>query len=621
MRRHGEVIGFTALVLAAGLLCTAVLTSGPERPVYLLGVLSLAGWFAAILLYVSFSSTVNSLARAIGTTHHGTDAAQELLKDLEDVKRCYRAGFALRQDQAIGEHDVVFALQRLQALALEVTGARAAELSLAENATGVCSQALLLGVPRSAESQAMLAEDHSLLSGTSTDASGGTVIVREIRYCGQTFGTLRLEMPEGYRESESDSRVLDLLAVQSAIVLLNARFTEELLKLKRHDEESVRAKTGFLANLSHEIRGPLGIIINGVELGLDGLCGEIPVEMQKTLRMIKESGSHLLDLVNDVLDYAKIESGKVVPKPVEIGVKGLLEDLSAVVRSQAVAKKHKLTLEPVDRKLGMVCEKRHARQMLINLLTNAIKYTPEGGAVTIRAERYIGSRVKVSVQDTGIGIPEDQRSKVFNAFERVDDQYAQTQVGTGLGMPLTRKLAEANGGRVDFESEVGKGSTFFLILPSVELEEPGELEDGEGNGAPRQHFGRGERVLLVDPDSAVRELAEKFLAAQGFAVLLAANGREVMKMLREEKVELAIVENDLPDLSGEELVAAIRANPRAAGLPLILVSSKAFVFDIERFLKLGVDRCVSKPFELGELAYTVRRLIDETKGVPSPQAK
>ncbi len=168
---------------------------------------------------------------------------------------------------------------------------------------------------------------------------------------------------------------------------------------------------------------------------------------------------------------------------------------------------------------------------------------------------------------------------------------------------------------MDFQSESGAGSTFWLILPAAET----SVGDPEADEAQERHGvfarGRGEAILLVDRENDEREMLEKYLAHQGFKVISASSGAEVLRTLREWPIDLAVVEYDLPDITGEEMVGMIRQNPTAADLPIVMLSSKAFVFDIERFLKLGVDRCLSKPVDLSEIAATARQLIDETKSM------
>lgn len=509
-------------------------------------------------------------------------------------------------------------LKRIAQMAIDELNAESAEISLYDEVADLWSQAFLIGVPRSIEVQSMLLQAEGRPKEQALDCHDEGVVVSPLLIAGKAFGALRVELAPGQKVTERQEELVALLAMQGALRLIDARFTDEILKFRRASEESVRAKTGFLANLSHEIRGPLSIILNGVELLIEGLCGEINDDQKQTLNMIKGSGDHLLDLVNDVLDYAKVEAGKITAKPADISVSEILDDLVSVVRCQAVEKGHNLVLEPIDSSMGMICDKRHARQMIINFLTNAVKYTPEGGKITVEASRYAGDRVKISVTDTGIGIQDSQKEKVFSAFERVDDEYALKQMGTGLGMPLTRKLAEVNGGLAGFESEFGKGSTFWIVLPgchlerselSVEEEEKPELLAPQGNG---------ESILIVDSESTSRELLAKYLERQGFAVVEAETNREVLRGLREQQVRLAIVENDIPGQPGEEVVATIRGLPGGASIPIILLSAKAFVFDIERFLKLGVDRCLSKPIPLSEIALTSRRLIDETQSENPP---
>jgi len=578
--------------------------------------LAAVGWGAVAWLSQQsdeISKKLKSTREAIGLSTGGLSLAANMGSLASEFERYHRAVTAFQGDSAGQRKELGESLRKIATLVYRELGANAVEMSLFDEVSRQWSQAMVIGAPRSVNSQAMLAAAAEARERQILSFDNYQVVVMPVMFAGKVFGALRVEIPGAQRPGKSDIEMIHLYAVQGAFALVDASFTDELLRLRRASEETVQAKTGFLANLSHELRGPLGIILNGVELMHDGLCGPISEQQQETLRMVKDSGEHLLDLVNDVLDYAKVEAGKIVPKVVQISVHDLLEDLTAVIRTQAVEKGHQLELLKVDKSLGMLCDKRHARQMLINFLTNAVKYTPQGGKITVSAVRISGNKVKISVSDTGIGIPENQREKVFSAFERVEDKYALTQIGTGLGMPLTRRLAEVNGGTTNFESEVGKGSTFWIVLPAVEIESHATPQtESVTNVLPQ---GNGESILLIDHDAATRQMLGTYLEKQGFAIHQAKSGSEVFKILRERPVELAVVESDMPDLPGEEMVAAIRSSPNAAGVPIILLSSKAFVFDIERFLKLGVDRCLSKPVTLSEVAVTVRRLIDESRAI------
>jgi len=326
-----------------------------------------------------------------------------------------------------------------------------------------------------------------------------------------------------------------------------------------------------------------------------------------TLKMVKKSSSHLLDLVNDVLDYARIESGAVEAKTISISLQDLLSDMGAIVRSQAIKKQQKLIVERSADRLGVLCDKRHIRQILINLLTNAIKYTPEGGKIILSGEEIEPGIVRINVKDTGVGIPFEQYSKVFAAFERIDDEYSNKQVGTGLGMALTKKLVEGNGGIIDFSSEVGKGSNFWIELPGVKVEHvTTETHDGT-----EIRVGKGEELILLEPDPDQRLMFSKSLEQRGFKVTSTASASEAISACRKKVFSAMVIETDLPDFNAQELIHSIRSVPSANKLPIVVMSGKAFTFDVEDFLKLGVDRCLAKPFTLGELAATMRKLLDE----------
>lgn len=607
------VIGVALLLATAPLLLLALIELTAVQVVLI--CVNFFGWalFARVLMVVRTTlSQLEQGYKLVGIGHEGTTPLTALSHYLKESRRWFLIAEGVRFERNLAPHDLVVNLRKICESAYRELNAKAVQLTLSDESSGLSTQSMLIGEPLATTSQEMVLQlgDRAEEEYRSQPRE---LLRAPVTFAGTLFGTLYVQLPQGVVASESDRLVLSGLATQGALLLVDARFTDELLRMRRASEESVRAKTGFLANLSHELRGPLGIILNGVELVLDNLCGPTTESQRDTLTMIRNNGNHLVDLVNDVLDYAKVEAGKVVAKPVALGVKQLLDDLATVVRSQALAKKHQLIVEQIDPQLAIKCDKRHARQMLINFLTNAIKYTPDGGKITLRAERGAENRVKISVTDTGIGIPKDQRSKVFSAFERVDNRYALSQVGTGLGMPLTKRLAEVNGGIADFESEEGRGSTFWLALPVAEIKEvaTSDSDDAGRATALAQAQGQGEQILLVDHDRETREMLSRYLGHQGFSILEAQSGRDVAQIIRSKEVRLVVVENDMPDLSGEEMVAIIRGFAKTATVPIILLSSRAFVFDIERFLKLGVDRCLSKPVELSDLAVTARQLIDE----------
>ena len=555
--------------------------------------INLLAWLCVTVLISKNKKTRKAIKFA--TKAFGFEQKSENLNDAineftKESQRYIKASFAFGTGYT--NSNLSENLSSLAEIAYKEFPSQAVEIKLFEENSKLGSNSLVIGVPLKDFSK----NDPSMVS-------------EQIRIGETTFGTINIEPKNGVKFSKNDQKILKVLSAQGAMSFIQSKFAEELLRLNKLGEQNAQAKTGFLANLSHELRGPLGIILNGVELASDGLCGELPPKMCQMLEMIKGSGDHLLDLINDVLDYAKVEAGKTKATPVVLPVKELLVDITNVVRTQAFAKKHSLTLGKVSKDFAILVDKRHIRQMLINLLTNAIKYTPKQGQIDVLVERISEDKIKISVKDSGIGIAKEDHAKVFAAFERVENQYAMSQSGTGLGMPLTKKLAEVNNAELGFKSELDKGSTFYLILPAVEIAQVASADDK--NDLNDVVLGRGERVLLVDSNKDTREIMNIYLTSQGFEVRIAEGGADFLAYIRKNPVDLAVIENDLPDLTGEDIISAMRSMPQTMKIPTILLSSKAFVFDIEHFIKMGVDRCLSKPVSLSELSITARKLIDE----------
>ena len=568
------------------------------------------------------SSRITSALEQFGHDPSIPQTDRNMYQFVSEALRYHRAAY-LHRVRGIGteeELDLGQALSRITSLARRELEAESVELSLFEENQSLWSQNFLLGEPPDNKSQSMLFGDveQNIEEALDFEDNPGVEVLRSslvqpLYFAGVPLGILRVGYKVPRVIKKGDKEVIQLLAEQASVVLIDSRFTEELLRIKRLSEQSLQAKTGFLANLSHEIRGPLGIILNGIELMLAGLCGELTPPLKESLQLVDKSGQHLLELVNDVLDYAKVEAGHVSANPIKIPVKGLLEDLTTVVRSQAHTKGHTISLDgDIPKDLGVIVDKRHARQMLINYLTNAIKYTPDGGEIFVSAARLKEGVVRIAVRDTGIGIEEAQQDKVFGAFERVEDQYAESQNGTGLGMPMTKKLAEVNLGSVGFESEKGKGSTFWIDLRFCEIKSLAVQDTELDGGVKLPPQGNGEVVFIFDQDASTRSMIERYLGRQGFTVCTASHPSEILSLLNEGDIQVAIVENDFPGFPGEEIVSMIRGVPSGRSIPILLLSARAFRFDIERFLKLGVDRCLSKPVPLFEIAETVFQLISQS---------
>lgn len=611
MRRLQTIILFLLVLLVAiwPLASLMALSKPLATRFYVMAVLNLFGWSFALALLLARQE----LRRAIGrlAKQFGIDSrfksfeavANGLLRDVERKNSAFLPNLLERRISS--KEELSRTLERIVNHAYQLLDAESAELALFDKESGLYHSSFVLGKPFRRNAQAMLSG--AMDQDKDEENVYPDVLIEPLAFGGSVLGSMRVGLRRGMLPSQSDREIMHALSMQGSLAIINAHYAEELKRMKRTSEESIKVKTGFLANLSHEIRAPLGIMLNAVELVLDGLCGAVNDDQLDTLKMVRSNGEHLLELINDVLDYAKVESGKITPNPSEVVVNDLLKDLAGVVRAQAEAKGHQLTVRRSEEVLTLTCDRRHIRQMLINLLTNAIKYTPNGGAIEIWAERIPGGKIKINVRDSGVGIEETDRHKVFAPFERIQNAYSLAQVGTGLGMPLTKRLAEVNGGTVDFASTPGKGSHFWLVFRAAEYNPAAVEEKGEEQPHAK---GQGELILLAESDGGERKMVVRYLTHIGFRVMAVANKLEFQHYLREQKVDLVVLDNKIIDNPDEDLLKDVRNNAKSARLPLVLLSSRAFVFDIEKYLRAGVDRCLSKPISLKELGLICRSLID-----------
>jgi len=265
---------------------------------------------------------------------------------------------------------------------------------------------------------------------------------------------------------EFTSGVIELLttfANQSALAIQNARLFRELAYKSRHLEVASQHKSEFLANMSHELRTPLNAIIGFSEVLTDRMFGELNEKQDEYLKDIYASGTHLLSLINDILDLSKIEAGRMELESTEFHLPPAIENALTLVRERAGRRSLGLQTN-IDDRLGQIqADERKVRQVVLNLLSNAIKFTPEGGRIEVGAVPKDGF-VEVSVSDTGTGIAPEDQEKVFEEFRQVGTAAKKIE-GTGLGLTLCRKFVELHGGRIWVKSELGQGSTFTFTIP------------------------------------------------------------------------------------------------------------------------------------------------------------
>ena len=378
----------------------------------------------------------------------------------------------------------------------------------------------------------------------------------------------------------------------------------ELRQAQADAEAAAAVKTEFLANMSHELRTPLTSII-----GFTSLAGEqsdLSPLTRNYVERVGDASRALLCTVNDILDFSKLEAGQVTFQVQPVSLAKLSQATLDLFTPQAGAKDLSLTLDGEAADLTLSIDPDRIRQILLNLVGNAVKFTDAGG-VTLRTRYDRTSRtLKVEVIDTGAGIPGDKQDRLFQRFSQVDGALTRTHGGTGLGLAICKGLVEAMGGTIGVESEMGQGSRFWFTVPAPLAQAPEAAEDG--SAVIRPAF-VGVRVLVVDDHPANRELARLFLAGVGAEVTEAGDGEEAVALAAEQPFDVILMDIRMPRLDGPGALHAIRAAPGPNdGTPIL-----AFTADSEsddRLLALGFQDVVAKPLQPGALIAAVARASD-----------
>ncbi|AWN45259.1 histidine kinase [Methylobacterium terrae] len=414
---------------------------------------------------------------------------------------------------------------------------------------------------------------------------------------------------------EEDGRVREWVGAH-ADVTARKEAELELAAAKEAAEEANRAKSQFLANMSHELRTPLSAVIGYSEmlqeemedLGEEALLGD--------MRKIEANARHLLGLINDVLDLSKIEAERMEVYAEDLDVAETVREVATTVDALVVKKGNTLDLrlgEGDGKDLGHAhTDATKLRQCLINLLSNAAKFT-EGGTITLsaaREHREGGDRLRFTVADTGIGMSEEQLSRLFQRFTQADASTTRRFGGTGLGLAITRAFARMLGGEITVESRVGEGTTFTLELPALyEERDPAEPATGDGHVVPGTASdvpaaAGSNLVLVVDDDPATRDLIARFLRRDGFEVATAADGRAGLEQARLLRPRVVLLDVTMPRMDGWAVLRALRADPEFGATPVIMVT----VLDEQNLaFSLGATDYLHKPVEWGALKEAMER--------------
>ena len=355
--------------------------------------------------------------------------------------------------------------------------------------------------------------------------------------------------------------LLETFASQSALAIVNARLYRELETQSRELVIASNHKSEFLASMSHELRTPLNAVIGFSEVLLERMFGEINERQEEYLRDIWNSGRHLLELLNEILDLSKVEAGQMVLEPSTFHVSSALDYTLAMVRERAAAHAIKISVDVADDVGEIVADELRFKQVVLNLLSNAVKFTPDGGSVSVRAYRE-GTDLVVTVTDTGIGVAAEDQEKIFESFQQGRRGPAKEE-GTGLGLTLSRRIVGLFGGRMWLESTVGVGSTFGFAIPAPPQPRE-EIADDEHSEFPV--------VVLVDDDRASLDLMSAYLDDAPVQVVRATDGVEALELIRKLMPAAVVLDIKLPRLDGWQVLAELKAADDTAAIPVVIAS-------------------------------------------------
>ncbi len=367
-------------------------------------------------------------------------------------------------------------------------------------------------------------------------------------------------------------------------------------------DRASRAKSDFLSRMSHDLRTPLNAIMGFAQmLQLDTLTADQADSVSQILR----GGQHLLDLINEVLDIARIEAGRLSVSPEPTAVTTAVSDAIELIQPLAAARGIDVgSVNLPD--VYVLADRQRVNQILLNLLSNAVKYNKDGGTIRVAARRDHPARVAITVTDSGAGIPPQKLALLFTPFERLGAEQSEIE-GTGLGLAVSKGLAEAMKGTLTVESVVDQGSTFILELPACDPLEAREREPRKPEDEPAHSTGT---VLYVEDNFSNVLLMQRLLARRpGVRLVHTSSGEAAMGLVRACHPDLVLLDSHLPDISGEEVLRRIWEDPETRNLPVAIVSADAAPSRQRRLLASGAMAYLTKPFDVGDLLRLVDRVL------------
>lgn len=460
----------------------------------------------------------------------------------------------------------------------------------------------------------------------------------------QVIGAIDVQSAEPAAFDQEDERLLTYFAARAALALQSARLfdetrrwavelerrvtdrTEALNEANAQLRQALQTRDEFLASMSHELRTPLNAILLRCELMMDR--EPLSFNQMRSIQVIQESGEHLLDLINDILDVAKMEAGKLDVTIEPVAVRQVCESSLRLVQNLAHAKQIEVEEVYDETAVFVLADQRRLKQILVNLLSNAVKFTPEGRRVGLEIRRDSAEqRVEFVVWDEGIGIAEADQPRLFQPFVQLDGSLARQHGGTGLGLTLVERLIELHQGWIRVESVLGQGSRFIVSLPRPDLDELMEevawgrqtavipSNDHTHVTAPTKPASHPATILLAEDNEAVVEVLSEFLTLQGHTVLIARNGKEAVATACQENPDLILMDIQMPGMDGLEAIRQIRAEMPDSPMSIIAITALVMAGDRERCLAAGADAYVSKPIGFIELSKIIEEKLSAKRWI------
>lgn len=393
------------------------------------------------------------------------------------------------------------------------------------------------------------------------------------------------------------------------------RLEEDLHRIELEKEverlrEVNQLRTEFLSMVSHELRTPISVVLGILEMTTSGQFGELPQKAHERLGIAYRRGRQLANLINDLLDLAAIESGRLHVHPELVTITEQIRTITDNFSSRASQKNIDLSFHNRSSHRTFVTDRDRFTQILSNLLDNALKFTPAGGRVAVSVEDTDLHHLRFSVADTGIGIPEHMRERVFERFVQVDEKGKRQSGGTGLGLAIVRELVHLLGGSASVQETEGGGTTISFALPRFVRPAARAKEEAPYHLPPR--FDRPYVLMVIDDDQDFAALIEDAYGKTSCVVLSALSGTAGLEMLHEEAIDLLLLDLQIPDIDGLEICRRLRADPSKAEMPILVVSAYGQREKIELALAAGADDFLPKPFDMWQLHDRIVKLLGIT---------